>query len=235
MRRLCVWAMVLGAAALVSGRVAYAKTGTFTVPVAGITEFITSIETNASSATNIATWDVDNDAGGTGVDTSDAVIAFRLVTNQNVTLTGSFDHALQQDLGGGVLGQLLTYANLVSDGAGTGTPTAGATHDTGTTSTGILAAAASANYGVGSGNFGYIGGVASGSPDAPAGTYGTTTEAFLHDATGITVTHIDKDGAAKLTVTVRGMNAEDYGADADNTEAPDSGSYSCILTLTATP
>ena len=113
--------------------------------------------------------------------------------------------------------------------------------------TGFLATDYSTNQGVGapSGDdgFGYIGRLATNASTAatPADNatgsgeiYGTTTEAFLDDATGVTLTHVAHDGAVLLTVMVRAFNGEDYGASSDFTEAPDTGTYTCDLTLTAT-
>ncbi|MDA1192854.1 MAG: hypothetical protein O3A46_14365 [Candidatus Poribacteria bacterium] len=36
-----------------------------------------------------------------------------------------------------------------------------------------------------------------------------------------------------ITVTVRGLNGEDFGPDSDQTEAPDVGDYEATLILTA--
>ncbi len=36
-----------------------------------------------------------------------------------------------------------------------------------------------------------------------------------------------------MTVNVRGFNGEDFGLTADYTEAPDPGTYTTVLTLTA--
>lgn len=234
--------------------------GTFTHSVGDIVQFITSDTTNATNTTNITTWDVDKDNGVVSVagltDTTDTTIIFRLVMNKNVTLTGSFANlagsmngALAQSLGGGSWEFLQTWANIASDGPGavgsgdTPTPTA---HETGRAWSGFATSVAAdgVNKGKADGtgfdtnyNFVYIGGKSgTGSPDTPANagsaTY-TSTGTFLN-ASGTTVTYVAKDGACRLRVTVRAFNGEDYGDASDNTEAPDSGTFSTTLTLTAT-
>jgi hypothetical protein len=235
------------------------STGTFTHSVGDIVQFITSDTTNATNATTINTWDVDKDNGvitGLGsTDTTDTVIIFRLVMNKNVTLTGSFANAagtqngaLAQDLGSSTYEFLQTWANIASDGSGavgsgdTTTPTA---HETGRFWSGFASSVAAdgTNAGLATGggfntnyNFAYIGGSASGSPDTPANagvnTY-TSSGTFLNSS-GTTVTYVAKDGAARLRVTVRAFNGEDFGDASNSTEAPDPGSFATTLTLTAT-
>lgn len=220
-------------------------------------------ETNSTATNsegNIGTWDVDLDNGVitvTGLtDDTDTSIIFRLVANMNVTLTGAFANAattqngaLAQDTGSSKYEFLQTWANIASDGSGavgsgdTETPTA---HETGKKWSGFGASTAAdgTNKGLTTGagfdtnyNFAYIGGKSStGSPDLPAtagvDTY-TNSGAFLN-ASGTTVTYVAKDGATRLRVTVRAFNGEDYGDASDNTEAPDPGTYTTTLTLTAT-
>ncbi len=242
MRRMLVIALAAAVSILLTAQVAGAKTGTFAMAVGGIAEFITNNPTGTSTSSDtIDTWDVDLDGGTAGTqDTADATIVFRVVMNQDVTLTGSFDTALQQTLTGGELAQLLTYANITTDGDGTGSTTAAATHDTGNAWSGFASADYDTDQGVGTNNYAYIGGLAT-SANEPVSTgtpqYGATaTSDFLDNGVdGVDVTHVAKDGAALVTVIVRGMNGEDFGATSDSTEAPDSGTCSCTLTITATP
>jgi len=216
-------------------------TETFSVDVDAIVEFITTKQTSSATA-NISNWDVDD-----GNDESTATVIFRLVMNTDTTLTGTFDGPLTNTTTGEFL---LTYANIQSDGDGATAVTAGGDGHNATTDlahTGFASGIYSTNSGVGNASgddaFGYIGGLATNASSAntPADNatgsgevYGTTTEIFLNDATGITLTHISQDGAVLLTVMVRGFNGEDYGASSDFTEAPDTGTYTCDLTLTAT-
>ena len=51
---------------------------------------------------------------------------------------------------------------------------------------------------------------------------------------GETIIHVNNSGAALIKVTIRGVNGEDAGADSDNTEAPDVGTYTADLALLAT-
>ena len=233
MKRIFTLALIAGVAVFVGGKTATAKDGTFSVPVSGIAEFIDSVEDDATGSA-IDTWDVDVNAGsGTSADKSDAVIIFRLVMNQDTTLAGSFATPLQLETAtSGAYNTLLTYANIESDGDGTGTPSAGTGHDTATAKSGFSSGVEDEDVGIGSGNYAYVGGLAT-SATVPTlgGTYGVTTggAAVFLGASGTSIKHIGKDGAVQLTVTVRGMNGEDFGADSDSTEAPDEGTYTTVL------
>ncbi|MEO2004655.1 MAG: hypothetical protein ABGY41_11200 [Candidatus Poribacteria bacterium] len=143
-----------------------------------------------------------------------------------------------------------------TDGDGAAAVTVGADGHNATTDlahTGFLANAMAAIHGVGdvtgdgSGAeyFAYIGGLASlassGAEPANDGSsnYGATgTSDFLAGATGVAITHISHDGAALVTVDVRGFNGEDFGSDSDDTEAPDlaaAAPYTATAQLTALP
>lgn len=253
-----VGAMALGIAGIASAATD-SNTGTFTHTVGDIVEFITSDTTNATNATEINTWDVDVDAGsGTSVDSTDTVIIFRLVLNENVTLTGSFANAsaamsgaLAQDVDGTNYEYLQTWANLAADGPGavrTSESKSATAHDTGKGWSGIATSVAAdgVNAGptaTGTGfdtnyNFCYIGGSASGSPDTPASsspdTYTASADFLDNGGSGTAIVYVPKDGATRLRVTVRAFNGEDFGTSSDSTEAPDPGSFATTLTLTAT-
>lgn len=189
------------------------NTQTYTGKVNDILEFITPKQ-NPTPGTGIDSW---NNTLNTASKT-DTVAIFRLVTNAHVTLdttTSQVNQRLTQDLGGGTLETLATYYNLTSDGNGT-------------TATGFLPSAY--GNGIGTGNFLYVGGGSAGWETANGLPAGGT--AFL--ATTKTITHVYKDGAVLLTLTVRGLNGEDYGDSSDLTEAPDPGTFSTNFTLRGT-
>ncbi len=222
---------------------------TFEISVGAICEFITTKSNTAGGS--ITNWDVDD-----GSDDATAVVIFRLVMNDDITLTGAFDNsgvagvasndtaAFKNTVSAQVL---LTYANIQSDGAAATTPTLGADGHNATTDlahSGFLATEYDTDYGVGvstaADRFAYVGGLATvaSSGAEPADTasevFSTTAAGDFLDSTGssILLTHVDNDGAVLLTVSMRGFNGEDYGAASDFTEAPDTGTYQTQLTLT---
>lgn len=252
MKRLYAGAVTLGLMLGTAGAQAVTSTAseTFEVSVGTIVEFITTKSNAAGGA--ISNWDVDDAAGG---DEATATVVFRLVTNADTTLTGTFLNTATGTNAGStsaLIGLatdeiLLTYANIQSDGDGATAVTLGADGHNATTDlahTGFASGVHNTLHGVGvstaADRFAYIGGLASlaSSGAVPADTaaevFGATgTSDFLNGATGVTITHISHDGAALLTVQVRGFNGEDYGAASDFTEAPDVDTYRTALTLTA--
>jgi hypothetical protein len=141
---------------------------------------------------------------------SDSVAVFRLVTNTDLVLSAPTQSVLTH----GTTGETLaTYYQLTTDGNGS-------------TTTGFLPTVT--GHGVGS--LLYVGGGSTAWETAQSLSPGT----FL--GSGKTVTHVNRDGALLLTVTVRGLNGEDLGADSDLTEAPDVGTatdYTANLVLRA--
>ncbi|MBT3268201.1 hypothetical protein HN371_13665 [Candidatus Poribacteria bacterium] len=226
---------------------------TFSLGVGTIMEFIT-LKSNTAGSTSIVDWDVDDDAGGaSGNSVDEAVVVFRLVTNVDATLTGTFVNTSFGTNAGSAEALintstdeiLLTYANIESDGDGATAVTLASGHNNAAAHTGFNAAELSTNFGVSEAGtnpagFAYIGGLRSGG-DEPADTgtsaYSTAAAGDFLDVAGSTshITHINHDGAVLLTVTVRGFNGEDFGLASDSTEAPDPGTYSTLLQLTAVP
>jgi hypothetical protein len=189
------------------------NTQSYTGLVNDILAFITDKQA-PTPGTGIDSWDNAQNTASK----SDTVAIFRLVTNAHVTLdttTTQANQILSQSLGGGTTETLATYYNLTSDGDGT-------------TTTGFLASAYGS--GIGSGNYLYVGGGSSAWETANSLPSGGTQ--FL--ASTKTITHIYKDGAVLLTLTVRGWNGEDFGSSSDNTEAPDSGTFSATFALRGT-
>ena len=62
---------------------------------------------------------------------------------------------------------------------------------------------------------------------------GLTPQVFLKNATGQKIDQQNDDGNVLVTVTVRGVNGEDFGDNSDQTEAPNVGTYTGTLVLTA--
>lgn len=162
----------------------------------------------ATTPTGLSTW--DNSASTTGE--TDSVAIFRLVANVDVTLTATARGLLSQTIGAQTA-VLATYYQLDSDGDGS-------------TATGFLGTEA----GGGVGSVFYVGGGSSGYETLNGLTPGGGT--LL--GTGKTLTYVQQDGNALVTITCRGLNGEDLGSDSDNTEAPDPGTYTATLTLLAT-
>lgn len=185
------------------------NTQTYTGLVNDIVEFITN-KTDPSTVT-MSSWEND-------WNTTDATAVFRLVTNAHVTFdttTAQANQILTQDLGSGISETLATYYNLTSDGDGSAT-------------TGF--AAAEYGSGIGPSSYLYVGGGSSAWETANGLTSGGT--AFL--AATKTITHVYKDGAVLLTLTVRGWNGEDFDSSSDNTEAPDTGNFATSFVLRGT-
>ena len=163
---------------------------------------------DSTTPTGIASW--DNSSLATSE--TDSVAIFRLVANVDVTLTATAQGILSQTIGA-TTAVLATYYQLESDGDGSST-------------TGFLGA----ESGDGVGSVFYVGGGSSGYETLNGLTAGGGT--LL--GTGKTLTYVEQDGNALITITCRGQNGEDLGWDSDNTEAPDAGTYTADLTLLAT-
>ncbi|MBM3215125.1 hypothetical protein FJZ36_09445 [Candidatus Poribacteria bacterium] len=187
---------------------------TYQVTVNSILAFITAKQ-SPTAGTGITDWENANNT----YDKTDCVAIFRLVTNKSATIDTTTTQANQILTNSATSEQLPTFYNLNSDGDGTST-------------TGF----ASGQYGNGIGpksgssmtNFQYVGG----GNATWASDNGYTAAQFL--SAGKTLTRINKDGAALLTLTVRGLNGEDFGNASDNTEAPEVGTYTVSFTLRAT-
>ena len=181
---------------------------TYTGIVDDMIAFITDKQA-PTAGTGIDSWDNTQNTASK----SDAVAIYRLVTNCHVTVTSTTsqnNQRLSQDLGGTTRERLATYYNLTSDGDGV-------------TSTGFQAS--EYGSGIGSGNYHYVAGGSTGWETLN----GLTGSQFL--GTSKTITHVYNDGAVLLTLTVRGLNGEDYGSSSDNTEAPDPGSFTTTVAI----
>ena len=161
---------------------------------------------DATTPTGIDGWD----NSGLATTQTDSVAIFRLVANVDVTLTATTQDTLPQDLGA-TDAVLATYYQVDSDGDGSST-------------TGFLGSETGVGVPV------YVGGGSTGYETLNTLTAGGDT--FL--GSGKTITYVQQDGAALVTVTCRGLNGEDLGSASDNTEAPDPGTYTADLTLLAT-
>jgi hypothetical protein len=163
---------------------------------------------DATTPTGITVWDSSTLAASA----TDSVAIFRLVANVDVTLTATAQGILSQTVGAGTP-VLATYYQIASDGDGS-------------SATGFLGT----ETGDGIGGVFYVGGGSSGYETLNGLTAGGGT--LL--STGKTLTYVQQDGNALVTITCRGQNGEDLGSDSDNTEAPDPGTYTADLTLLAT-
>ena len=207
-------------AAVIAASLAYTPTahqqGTATSLVATyfglVNEIMEFIDPNTTAvAASLSSWD-NSIAGGV----ADSIVVFRLVTNVDVMLTATSQEVFTLPVGGGSA-YLATYYQISASGNGsTGTGFLTASNGTGVDLAGD------------GGDFVYVGGGSTAWETVNSETAAT----FL--AGGETITHINKSGAALLTVTIRGVNGEDAGANSDNTEAPEAGTYTADLSLLAT-
>ncbi len=192
----------------------------------------------------------DNNVAGDGAG-AESVAVLRLVMNRDVRVVGSatpFQHpSISQS-------SLATFVSVETDGAGLDDDLEDGTGDP---ASGFPDAEAAATKGVGAGNFVYVGGgtmsagitdsnpwatqqrmseltTARGGSGLRASTY--SLGALLEG--GALIRHVPRDGAVVITVRVQGRNGEDFGADSDDTEAPDlaaSVPYMASVQLTALP
>ncbi len=137
---------------------------------------------------------------------TDAVAIYCLILNTDVVLDATAQPALTNATTGAVLA---TYYQVTADGDAV-------------TTTGF------STTGDGVDSFQYIGGGSTGHETAEGLTAGT----FL-TAAGKTIALTNADGGVVLTFTARGLNGEDMGSASDNSEAPDSGTYTAELTIRA--
>ena len=134
------------------------------------------------------------------------------MANVDVTLTATAQGLLSQTVGADTA-VLATFYQIASDGDGS-------------SATGFLGS----ETGDGIGSVFYVGG----------GSYGYETLNGLTAgggtllSSGKTLTYVQQDGNALITITCRGHNGENLGSDSDDTEAPETGSYAADLTLLAT-
>jgi hypothetical protein len=248
-RIVCVlWASWVAASAVAQGDVGVFPTqdgAVFGMQVEEIVSWISRQE-DVRSTGSVGYW--DNNVDGAG---AESVAVLRLLLNRDVRIIGSatpFTHPTVSQA------SLATFVSVETDGAGL---TEDLEDGTGDPASGFPDAEVVASKGVGAGNFVYVGGgtVSAGVSDAnPWATQQRMGElssarggAGLRASTyslgallegGALIRHVPRDGAVVITVRVQGRNGEDFGADSDDTEAPDlaaSVPYMASVQLTALP
>jgi len=238
-----------------AGAVAQGAIGVFQTQDGGVfglevQEIVSWINRQADVQTTGYLGHWDNNVSGAGGG-AESVAVLRLLMNRDVRVVGTatpFEHpTISQS-------SLATFVSVETDGAGLD----GELEDgTGDPASGFPDAEVDATKGVGAGNFVYVGGgtlsagVSGSNPwatqqrmselSSARGGAGPRASTYSLGALleGVAlIRHVPRDGAVIITVRVQGRNGEDFGADSDDTEAPDLAAavpYMASVQLTALP
>ncbi|MDA1192432.1 MAG: hypothetical protein O3A46_12215 [Candidatus Poribacteria bacterium] len=197
---------------------------------------------DATAAGTLAHWDHTVVEDGS----TESVAILRLVLNRDVRLIGTATPLTNPNNPNATLA---TFVSVETDGDGT---LDSLLDGTGDPATGFGVDELGAERGVGVGNYVYIGGgtATAGTGDANVwatpermselSSVSTSAQYSLGSllANGAVIRHVPTDGAVMITVRLRARNGEDFGADSDDTEAPELAvetPYVATVQLTALP